>query len=95
MPAALHRAVLSHRREHVATVSYVEREGADPAVQALYDNLQQHMGGVPNIARALAHNPALARAFMGLNAAYGSTELDGKLRELAYLKTSETNGCAY
>src|SRR5581483_8570397 len=42
-----------------------------------------------------AHSPDLLEAFMGLNRALSRTKLDGKLRELAYIKTSELNHCAY
>ncbi len=33
--------------------------------------------------------------FLALNGALSKTKLDPKLRELAYIKTSELNGCGY
>ena len=39
--------------------------------------------------------PILLEGFLALNSALPKTKLDGKLRELAYIKTSELNGCDY
>ena len=50
---------------------------------------------MPNVFRAMAHNPEMLEAFLALNATLPKTKLDGKLRELAYIKTSELNGCDY
>jgi uncharacterized peroxidase-related enzyme len=43
----------------------------------------------------MAHNPEMLEAFLALNTTLARTKLDGKLRELAYIKTSELNGCDY
>ncbi len=37
----------------------------------------------------------MLQAFLSLNSTLPKTRLDGKLRELAYIKTSELNGCDY
>ena len=39
--------------------------------------------------------PGCSKGSSRLNSALPRTELDGKLRELAYIKTSELNGCDY
>ena len=37
----------------------------------------------------------MLEAFLSLNSTLPKTRLNGKLRELAYIKTSELNGCDY
>jgi AhpD family alkylhydroperoxidase len=48
-----------------------------------------------NVFRVMAHSPEMLEAFLALNATLPKTWLDGKLRELAYIKTSELNACDY
>lgn len=48
-----------------------------------------------NFFKVLAHSPAVLQAFMAMNSAQGKMTLDPKLRELAYLKASAVNDCAY
>jgi alkylhydroperoxidase family enzyme len=71
-------------------------EEASPEVQRIYRSLQERLGAVANFYRMLAHKPALLRAFTQL---YGAIWEDGalepRLKELAYLRTSITNGCDY
>jgi uncharacterized peroxidase-related enzyme len=79
----------------MANIPYVAREEASADVQAVYDQMQKQLGAVINIGRLLAHNPGLLQSFMALNSAANHTELDAKLRDLAYLKASQLNNCAY
>ena len=46
------------------------------------------------IVRTMGHAPDVLEATLALNKAI-QHELPGKLRELAYLKTSQLNGCDY
>ncbi len=57
--------------------------------------MEKKLGAVPNVFRAMAHSPELFEGFLALNGALSKTQLDGKLRELAYIKTSELNDCDY
>jgi len=57
--------------------------------------MQHKIGVVPNVFRTMAHSPEMLQAFLALNATLAKTELDGKLRELAYMKCSQLNGCDY
>ncbi len=50
---------------------------------------------MPNLFRAMAHNPAVLQGFLALNGSLQKFQLDPKLRELAYLKASTINGCDY
>jgi len=67
---------------------------ASEAAKGLFQSIQGKFGMVPNIFRTLGHVPEVLQATLALNQAI-QKELDPKLRELAYLKTSQLNGCHY
>ena len=79
----------------MAVVSYVSDRDVAEKIKPVFEGMQKKIGAVPNIFRVLAHNPEMLEAFLALNATLPKTELNGKLRELAYIKTSELNGCDY
>lgn len=79
----------------MALVSYVSNQQAAEKVKPVFEGMEKKIGAVPNVFRAMAHNPEMLEAFLALNATLSKTQLDGKLRELAYIKTSELNGCDY
>ncbi len=79
----------------MAYVSYLAKDEAAESVRPVFDQLQKTLGTVPNVFRALAHSPEVFTGFLALNDALGNTQLDGVLRELAYMKTSQLNGCDY
>lgn len=79
----------------MALVSYVSKDDAAEAVRPIFEGLEKKLGAVPNVFRAMAHNPDMLQGFLALNSALARTKLDGKLRELAYIKTSQLNGCDY
>ncbi len=79
----------------MALVSYVSDQEAGAKVQPVFAAMEKALGAVPNVFRAMAHNPEMLQGFLALNNALPTTKLDGKLRELAYIKTSELNDCAY
>src|SRR5215213_3932533 len=79
----------------MALVSYVEKDEAAESLRPIFEGMERKLGSVPNVFRAMAHSPELLQAFLGLNAALSRTKLDGKLRELAYMKASQLNGCEY
>jgi alkylhydroperoxidase family enzyme len=76
---------------HLAPVSDAQ---ASDAAKNLLQNLQAKLGMVPNIFRTMAHAPDVLQATLALNQAI-QKDLDPRLRELAYLKTSQLNGCHY
>ena len=84
-------------RENIfmALVSYITNQEAGDKVKAVFEGMEKKIGAVPNVFRAMAHNPEMLEAFLALNATLPKTKLDGKLRELAYIKTSELNDCDY
>jgi uncharacterized peroxidase-related enzyme len=79
----------------MAVVSYVTNEHAAEKIRPIFEGIEKKGNAVPNVLRAMAHSPAMLEGFLALNSALPKTELDGKLRELAYIKTSELNGCDY
>jgi uncharacterized peroxidase-related enzyme len=79
----------------MALVSYVSTPDAPDALRPIFEGFEKKLGAVPNIFRAMAHNSDMLQGFLALNSALARTKLDGKLRELAYIKTSELNECDY
>lgn len=70
-----------------------DAQAAQPA-QRVFQELQAKLGRVLNIFRTMAHAPAVLEATLAMNKAI-QQDLDPKLRELAYLKTSQLNACHY
>jgi len=79
----------------MALVGYVSKDEAAEKVRPVFEDMEKKLGAVPNVFRVMAHSPELLEGFLALNRALPKTKLDAKLRELAYIKTSELNGCAY
>jgi len=79
----------------MALVTYVSNQNAAEKIKPVFEGMEKKLGVVPNVFRAMAHNPEMLEAFLALNATLPRTELNGRLRELAYIKTSELNGCDY
>ena len=76
---------------HVAPL--VDAQAPD-ASKTLFHQIQSQFGMVPNIFRTMGHAPEVLRATLALEQAI-TRDLAPKLRELAYLKTSQLNGCHY
>ncbi len=67
---------------------------APEAARALFQQVQAKQGVVINLWRTMGHAPAVLEATLALSSAT-KHELDPKLRELAFLKTSRLNDCHY
>ena len=76
---------------HVAPLADAQ---APDASKSLFQQIQAQFGMVPNIFRTMGHAPEVLRATLALEQAI-TRDLAPKLRELAYLKTSQLNGCHY
>ena len=70
-----------------------DAQATEPA-QKLFQAIQGKLGTVLNFFRTLGHAPEVLQATLALDKAI-LQGLDPKLRELAYLKTSQLNGCEY
>lgn len=79
----------------MARISYVEKDQTTPEIQQVYERFDKALGRVPNIFKAMAHAPVFLQRFLEFDGVTRSTKLDRKLRELAYLKTSQVNRCDY
>lgn len=79
----------------MARVPYLERDQVPPELQTVYDMMQKAIGRVLNFHKLLAHSPKLLTGYLALGGALREMTLDAKLRELAYLKTSQLNHCHY
>jgi len=79
----------------MAIVSYVPTSEAAEKIRPHFEKVESRGHEVPNFLRVLAHSPELLEGFIALNGALGRTELDPKLRELAYIRASEANSCGY
>ena len=79
----------------MARLPFVERDQAPPEVQAAYDKVLKTMGRVSNFVKLIAnHSPSLP-SFLEWYPKLRNGALDITLRQLAYVKASQVNGCHY
>ena len=77
-------------------IHLIEKDEADPAVRRIYDALEHQSGTISNFNKMLAHKPEILRAFNQMSSAvWADGALSAKLKDLAYLRVSIVNGCAY
>jgi uncharacterized peroxidase-related enzyme len=79
----------------MARLRYVEKETATPDQEKILAQLTQKSGKIANMWKLWAHSPLTLENFMPFYKSLQKGTLDPKLRELAYLKASTINGCAY
>ena len=70
-----------------------DEQDAGAALQT-FQALKARTGLVPNMYRTLGHAPKVLQAVVGMGQAIRS-DLNPKLRELAYLKTAQIHDCHY
>jgi alkylhydroperoxidase family enzyme len=75
-------------------VQPLSNEQASPEAQDLFGKIHGAFKMVPNIFRTMGHAPSVLEATLSLDRAIHS-DLDAKLRELVYVKTSKINHCNY
>jgi len=69
-------------------VELLEKTKADSSLHDVFEAAQQHFGQVPNLVKAIANNPALARSITNfLIQALGPGRIDWGVKELVILKT--------
>jgi alkylhydroperoxidase family enzyme len=78
-----------------ARVPYLERDQVPPEIQTIFDGLQRASGRVLNFYRLVAHHAASLPAFVQWYPRLREGPLDPRLRELAYVKAAQLNGCRY
>jgi uncharacterized peroxidase-related enzyme len=79
----------------MARLRYVQKEDATPEQEKVLAQLTQKSGKIANIWKLWSHSPGTLETFIAFNKALAKGKLDPKLRELAYLKASLVNDCAY
>ncbi len=78
------------------TVSYVEREQANPETLAFYDKAEGRFEVLLNIFKVFGHTPELGTVFTDLvMAILKDGELDWPTKELIILKATHRNECQY
>ena len=77
-------------------INLIEKESAPDPVRRVYEGLEHAGRPVGNFYKVLAHKPDVLRSFLQLfNGVMAEGAVPLKLKELAYLRTSIINGCAY
>jgi alkylhydroperoxidase family enzyme len=77
-------------------VSPLAEEKASADVKPIYETMNKKFGRMPNFFGMLAHKPDVLKNFLPLYGAItGPGALEQRYKELAYVKTSVTNGCEY
>jgi uncharacterized peroxidase-related enzyme len=79
----------------MARLPYVESEAASPEQQEVLGKVTQKSGKIANIWKLWSHSPQTLEAFLPFTKSLAKGTLDPKLRELAYVKASQLNDCAY
>jgi len=74
----------------------MEKEHAAEAVKPIFETLEKKSGRVINMFKVMAHKPIVLGPFLEFyKQVWAPGVLDPKIKELAYLRTSIMNGCAY
>jgi uncharacterized peroxidase-related enzyme len=79
----------------MARLTYVEKESANAEQEKILSQLTQRSGKIANIWKLMSHSPLMLETFSMFYKTLMKSRLDGKLRELAYIKASVMNDCAY
>jgi len=74
----------------------LEKEQAPESVRPIYEGMEKKSGRVINMYKVMAHKPNVLGPFLEFyKQVWAPGALDAKIKELAYLRTSLMNGCAY
>jgi len=79
----------------MARIKYLEKETAGPEQEKILTQLTQKSGKIANMWKLWGYSPLTLEAYMAFSKSLVKGTLDPKLRELAYLKSSQLNGCNY
>jgi uncharacterized peroxidase-related enzyme len=79
----------------MARLPYVDKENAGPEQEKILAQLTQKSGKIANMWKLWCHSPQTLEAFITFYKTAMKGSLDPKLRELAYVKASSINDCAY
>ena len=85
----------NHYNCRMARIPYIESETASPEQKEILGKVTQKSGKIANIWKLWSQSPQTLEAFLPFNKSLAKGTLDPKLRELAYVKASQINDCAY
>ena len=72
------------------------KEEAAQELHGIYDQMQKAFRRMPNIFGVMARRPAALETFLPFfTTVIRKGTVEAKYKELAYLKTSQVNGCEY
>ena len=77
-------------------IPLVEPENASPEVRRLYGEIESWGVPVLNVVKLFANHEGFLRGFMEMfGPLYREPTIPPRIRELAYLRASQLNGCHY
>ena len=79
----------------MSRIQTIEPENAPQAVAQLYDAVQQKLGLIPNMVKALGNSPSALQGYLGLSGAVASGSLPTVTREKIALLVATLNDCDY
>ena len=79
----------------MARIKLIDLNHAEPQIRGVLEGIQRRLGYLPNMYKALANHAGVFEMTMSMNKTIQAGPLDPKIRELAYLMSSFSNGCEY
>ncbi len=74
----------------------IEPEAADARTAAIYQRIEERFGAVPNLFKALAHQPAILEATLEqITRVMDEGTLERRLKEMVAVVVADARGCAY
>ncbi|QEM03753.1 carboxymuconolactone decarboxylase family protein [Mucilaginibacter rubeus] len=71
------------------------REEVSPESRAMFDQITQKIGKLPNLYAVIGYSPATLKGFLQFDSALSSGVFSSREREAIYLVVSEVNECRY
>jgi len=80
----------------MATIPLIPEDSADEKVKAVYAEIKKQFGVVPNLFKAMGHNPDYLEAtWAQFKVTMGPGQLTPREKEMIALAVSTTNNCEY
>ena len=79
----------------MSRLNSVNPETAEGRAAELLETVKANMGGIPNLTKVMANQPAVLDAFLGLGSALSKGNFDPKTREAIALTVAGKNTCDY
>lgn len=79
----------------MSNLPLLDPDTAEGPLSELFSEAKAKLGGVPNMARAMANSPAVLRGYLGLSDQLARGQLRPAIREQIALAIARRNGCDY